>query len=54
MAICSGSFEEAEQVFKERTHIRVNDDTIRKVTDALGEIWFIKMTSQRQTNAGKA
>jgi hypothetical protein len=34
----SDSYEEAEQLLKERTFIRVNDDTIRAVTNTIGQI----------------
>ncbi|MDR2351852.1 MAG: UPF0236 family protein [Deltaproteobacteria bacterium] len=40
LAISCGSYEEAEQILKERTNIRINDDTIRKVTNALGEMVY--------------
>ncbi|MDR2354253.1 MAG: UPF0236 family protein [Deltaproteobacteria bacterium] len=40
VAICSDSYEEAEEILTKRTHIRINDDTIRKVTDTLGEMVY--------------
>ncbi|MDR2459496.1 MAG: hypothetical protein LBE38_01745 [Deltaproteobacteria bacterium] len=39
-ALRCGSYEETEQMLIEKTHIRVNDDTIRKVTDTIGEMVF--------------
>jgi hypothetical protein len=39
-AVRSNSYEEAEQILRELTPIRVNDDTIRKVTNVLGTMVF--------------
>lgn len=39
-AVRAGSYEEAEQILRELTNVKVNDDTIRKVTDSLGAMVF--------------
>jgi hypothetical protein len=39
-AVRSNSYEEAEQILKELTAVKINDDTIRKVTNSLGTMVF--------------
>jgi hypothetical protein len=39
-AVQAGSYEEADQILRELTNVKVNDDTIRKVTNSLGAIVF--------------
>ncbi|MDR1084628.1 MAG: hypothetical protein LBP22_07130 [Deltaproteobacteria bacterium] len=36
----AGSYEEAEQILRELTNVKVNDDTPRKVTNSLGAMVF--------------
>jgi hypothetical protein len=49
-AVRAGSYEEAEQILRELTNVKVNDDTIRKVTNSLGAMVFKNDLEQTNRN----